>query len=137
MGRIVSIRLGFALAVPSMLGMALAQDWVTGMVFTALAGITIYMPFSVFVILGQDYLPNRIGIASGVTVGLAVAVGGLFSPLLGVIADATDLRVTFLILAGVTALALALAFLLREPAVIRHPRPAGDATAEAAEEGAL
>lgn len=137
MGRIVSIRLGFALAVPSMLGMALAQDWVTGMVFTALAGITIYMPFSVFVILGQDYLPNRIGIASGVTVGLAVTVGGLFSPLLGVIADATDLRVTFLILAGVTALALALAFLLREPAVIRHPRPAGDATAEAAEEGAL
>jgi FSR family fosmidomycin resistance protein-like MFS transporter len=95
------------------------------------------MPFSVFVILGQDYLPNRIGIASGVTVGLAVTVGGLFSPLLGVIADATDLRVTFLILAGVTALALALAFLLREPAVIRHPRPAGDATAEAAEEGAL
>jgi len=95
------------------------------------------MPFSVFVILGQDYLPNWIGIASGVTVGLAVTVGGLFSPLLGWIADATDLRVIFGILTALAAVALGLAFLLREPAVPRHPRPAGDATAEAAEEGAI
>lgn len=137
LGRLVSIRLGFALAVPSILGLALAQDWQVAMVFVALTGVTIFMPFAVFVILGQDYLPNRIGIASGVTVGLAVTVGGLFSPLLGWIADTTDLRMTFAILAGLTVLALALAFLLREPAVPRHPRPAGDTTAEAAEEGAL
>lgn len=138
LGRLVSIRLGFALAVPSVLGLALAQDWVVALVFVALAGVTVFMPFAVFVILGQDYLPNRIGIASGVTVGLAVTVGGLFSPFLGWVADATDLRVTFAILGGLTVVALALAFLLREPAgVPRHPRPAGDATAEAAEEGAL
>lgn len=138
LGRLVSIRLGFALAVPSVLGLALAQNWVVALVFVALAGVTVFMPFAVFVILGQDYLPNRIGIASGVTVGLAVTVGGLFSPFLGWVADATDLRVTFAILGALTVVALALAFLLREPAgVPRHPRPAGDATAEAAEEGAL
>ena len=138
LGRLVSIRLGFALAVPSVLGLALAQNWVVALVFVALAGVTVFMPFAVFVILGQDYLPNRIGIASGVTVGLAVTVGGLFSPFLGWVADATDLRVTFAILGGLTVVALALAFLLREPAgASRHPRPAGDATAEAAEEGAL
>lgn len=137
LGRLVSIRLGFGLAIPAMAGLALAQDWVVALVFVAISGVAIFMPFAVFVILGQDYLPNRIGIASGVTVGMAVSVGGLFSPLLGSIADATDLRVTFAILAGLTVVALALAFLLREPAVPRHPRPAGDATAEAAEEGAL
>ena len=138
LGRLVSIRLGFALAVPSVLGLALAQNWVVALVFVALAGVTVFMPFAVFVILGQDYLPNRIGIASGVTVGLAVTVGGLFSPFLGWVADATDLRVTFAMLGGLTVVALTLAFLLREPAgVPRHPRPAGDATAEAAEEGAL
>jgi FSR family fosmidomycin resistance protein-like MFS transporter len=120
-----------------MAGLALAQHWVVALVFVAICGVTIFMPFAIFVILGQDYLPNRIGIASGVTVGMAVTVGGLFSPLLGWIADATDLRVTFAILAGLTVLALGLAFLLREPAVPRHPRPVGDATAEAAEEGAL
>lgn len=137
LGRLVSIRLGFALAIPAMAGLALAQHWVVALVFVAISGVTVFMPFAVFVILGQDYLPNRIGIASGVTVGVAVTVGGLFSPLLGWIADATDLRVTFGILAGLTVLAVALTFLLREPAVPRHPRPAGDATAEAAEEGAL
>lgn len=136
-GRLVSIRLGFAFAAPTVLGLALAQDWRLAMVLVALSGAALFMPFAVFVILGQDYLPNRIGIASGVTVGMAVTVGGLFSPLLGVIADATDLRMTFIILAGLTVVALALAFLLREPAVPRHPRPGGDATAEAAEEGAL
>jgi FSR family fosmidomycin resistance protein-like MFS transporter len=137
LGRLVSIRLGFGLAIPAMAGLALAQDWVIALIFVAASGVTIFMPFAVFVILGQDYLPNRIGIASGVTVGMAVTVGGLFSPLLGWIADATDLRVTFAILTGLTVVALLLAFLLREPAVPRHPRPAGDATAEAAEEGAL
>lgn len=137
LGRLVSIRLGFALAIPAMAGLALAQDWVVALIFVAICGVTIFMPFAVFVILGQDYLPNRIGIASGVTVGMAVTVGGLFSPLLGWIADATDLRVTFAILAALTVVALALAFFLREPTVPRHPRPAGDATAEAGDEGVL
>jgi FSR family fosmidomycin resistance protein-like MFS transporter len=137
LGRLVSIRLGFGLAIPAMAGLALAQHWAVALAFVAVAGVTIFMPFAVFVILGQDYLPNRIGIASGVTVGLAVTVGGLFSPLLGWIADATDLRVTFAILAALTVIAMLLAFLLREPAVPRHPRPPGDATAEAADEGVL
>lgn len=137
-GRLLSIRIGFALAIPSLLGLVLSTNWVVAMVFVALFGVAIFIPFAVFVILGQDYLPNRIGIASGVTVGLAVTVGGLFSPLLGWIADQTDLRVTFMILIVLTALALALAFFLRDPTdVPRHPRAVGDATAEAADEGAL
>lgn len=136
-GRLVSIRLGLVMAVPTILGLTLSTDWVVAMVLIALAGVTLFMPFAVFVVLGQDYLPNRIGVASGVTVGLSVTVGGLFSPLLGVIADASDLRVVFAILSALTAVALALAFLLKDAAAPRHPRPAGDATAEAADEGAI
>lgn len=137
-GRLVSIRIGFAVTIPALLGLVLSQNWGVALAFVALFGVAIFIPFAVFVILGQDYLPNRIGIASGVTVGLAVTVGGLFSPLLGWIADETDLRTSFVVLIGLTVLALALAFLLREPRrVSRHPRPAGDATAEAADEGAL
>ena len=137
-GRLKSIRIGFALAIPSLLGVVLATSWPIAMAFVALFGIAIFVPFAVFVILGQDYLPNRIGIASGVTVGLAVTVGGLFSPLLGWIADQTDLQVAFVVLIGLTVVALGLAFLLREPAASpRHPRPLGDTTAEAADEGAI
>src|SRR5690554_1814749 len=56
LGRLVSIRLGFSLAIPAMAGIALAQDWVVALVFVAISGVTIFMPFAVFVILGQDYL---------------------------------------------------------------------------------
>jgi MFS transporter, FSR family, fosmidomycin resistance protein len=74
------------------------------------------MPFSVFVVLGQDYLPNRIGTASGVTVGLAVTVGGLFNPVLGALADATSLHFTFVALIALPALAFVLSLFLHAPA---------------------
>ena len=137
-GRLRTIRIGLFATIPALFGLVVATSWPVALLWVAVFGVAIFIPFSVFVILGQDYLPNRIGIASGVTVGLAVTVGGLFSPLLGWIADQTDLRVTFTILIGLIALALLLAFFLREPSARpRHPRPAGDATAEAADEGAL
>ena len=33
--------------------------------------------FSVTVVMGQEYLPRRLGLASGVTLGLAIGVGGI------------------------------------------------------------
>ncbi|MFC8668017.1 MFS transporter [Streptomyces sp. NPDC057199] len=60
--------------------------------FVALTSIGLYVPFSLHVTLGQDYLPTRVGTASGVTLGLTVSIGGLASPLIGGIADATSLR---------------------------------------------
>ena len=39
------------------------------------------------VVLGQKYLPNHMGLASGVTLGLAVTMGGVISPVLGWISD--------------------------------------------------
>lgn len=61
-------------------------------VFVALTSIGLYVPFSLQITLGQDYLPTRVGTAGGVTLGLTVSVGGLVSPLVGSIADATSLR---------------------------------------------
>jgi FSR family fosmidomycin resistance protein-like MFS transporter len=53
--------------------------------------VFIFMPTSVLVVLGQEYLPRRVGVASGVTLGLAVSVGGMCAPLLGQIATARGL----------------------------------------------
>jgi FSR family fosmidomycin resistance protein-like MFS transporter len=58
----------------------------------ALASAGLYVPFSLQVTLGQDYLPSRVGTAGGITLGLTVSVGGLASPLIGRVADATSLR---------------------------------------------
>ncbi len=114
-GRLTAIRIGFGLAVPAMTGLVLAPEPITAALCVVAAGIAMYMPFSVFVVLGQDYLPHRIGTASGVTVGLAVSVGGLFSPLLGWLADHTELRVSLAVLIAVPAIALALTRGLHDP----------------------
>jgi FSR family fosmidomycin resistance protein-like MFS transporter len=50
-------------------------------------GLALYAPFSVMTVLGQEYLPGHVGTASGVTIGLAVTLGGAAAPILGRIAD--------------------------------------------------
>jgi FSR family fosmidomycin resistance protein-like MFS transporter len=50
-------------------------------------GFGIFAPFSVMVVMGQEYLPNHIGVASGVTLGLAITIGGITVPLFGQLAD--------------------------------------------------
>jgi MFS transporter, FSR family, fosmidomycin resistance protein len=114
-GEMVTIRGGFLFCIPAMVGLVLAGDWRVAMVFVALSGLGVFVPFSVFVILGQDYLPNRIGTASGVTVGLAVTVGGLFNPILGALADATSLHFTLVVLVCLPVLALLLSLFLHAP----------------------
>jgi len=75
------------------------------------------VPFSLHITLGQDYLPTRMGTASGVTLGLAASVGGAFTPALGLIAQASSLQVTLGCLIPLPAVAWLLARRLREPAM--------------------
>ena len=58
----------------------------------AMTSVALYVPFSLQITLGQDYLPSRMGTASGVTLGLTVSIGGLISPVIGVLAEATTLH---------------------------------------------
>ena len=50
-------------------------------------GLALSMPTSPLVVLGQGCLPNRVGFASGVTLGLAFSFGGIMMPALGWVAD--------------------------------------------------
>lgn len=88
--------------------------------FAALASAALYVPFSLQVTLGQDYLPSRVGTASGVTLGLAVSAGGIAGPVVGAFADATCLRTALLPLIALPALGWLLSRHLPEPA--RPPR---------------
>ncbi|MGI5473008.1 MFS transporter [Streptomyces sp. CA-132043] len=100
--------------------------------FVALTSIGLYVPFSLQVTLAQDYLPTRVGTASGITLGLMVSVGGLTSPIIGSIADATSLRTALMPLIVMPALSWLLFRTLPEPAV---PKPLlGDSGEEAAPE---
>ncbi|MFH8569167.1 MFS transporter [Streptomyces sp. NPDC017993] len=99
-------------------------------VFVALASAGLYVPFSLQVTLGQDYLPSRVGTASGITLGLTVSIGGLASPVIGSVADATSLRIALTPLIVMPVLSWLLFRTLPEPAVPKPvtARPTGDDT---------
>jgi MFS transporter, FSR family, fosmidomycin resistance protein len=101
----------------------------TGVAIGALAliGAATIATFSVTVVMGQEYLPGRLGVASGVTLGLSIGVGGVAAAGLGALADATSLRTALEVLAVVPLPALALALSLpegRRPESVRAPAKA-------------
>jgi FSR family fosmidomycin resistance protein-like MFS transporter len=69
--------------------------------------------YSPVVALSQSYLPNHIGLASGISLGVVVSMGALAAPFLGAIGDANGLPVVFLIVGGISLLALVLSLFLR------------------------
>ncbi|MEU7135068.1 MFS transporter [Streptomyces sp. NPDC046261] len=105
----------------------------------ALASAGLYVPFSLHITLAQDYLPRRVGTAGGVTLGLAVGIGGIASPLIGTVADATSLQTALAPLIALPALGWLLLRTLKEPETLEattprppapaRPEPSADATA--------
>jgi FSR family fosmidomycin resistance protein-like MFS transporter len=83
-----------------------------GIVFAALAGAVTIATFAVTIVMGQEYLPGRLGVAAGVTIGLSIGLGGVGAPLLGVLGDAHGLRAVFETIAVLPVLALGVALLL-------------------------
>ncbi|MCL2579747.1 MAG: MFS transporter [Oscillospiraceae bacterium] len=100
--------------------------WLAVALTVSLAAL-INLGHSPAIVLGQKYLPNRLGMASGITLGLAVSVGGVFSPLMGRIGDTFGLSSVFYVLAGVALLGALGTFLVKDPPVAK---PAEAAPAE-------
>ena len=122
-GRLPVTRVSLAATVVSLLAVALTPlPW--AFLPIAVTGFVLFQSFSLTVTLGQDYLPTRIGTSSGVTLGLAISVGGLVAPGLGALADATSLRVSLLVLLAFLPAGLAIAWRLRDP------RPSGRRSSE-------
>jgi FSR family fosmidomycin resistance protein-like MFS transporter len=124
LGRVRTVRWSYALAPLALLGVIAAPNLVVGLLFTTLLGLTTNVPFSVQVTLGQEYLPARLGTASGVTLGLGVSIGGALTPVLGVLADNFGLASALLASTAALALAFAVSLSMAEPeryAVVPQP----------------
>ena len=108
------IRLSFPAAIIGLVAVVLTPaPWV--FLPVALTGFSLFQSFGSTVTLGQDHLPTRIGTSSGVTIGLAISVGGLLAPALGAMAGATSLRWALTVLVALLPVALGLALGLRDP----------------------
>ena len=98
-----------AASIPVLTALVLAPSPILAGVLTALAGFVIILTFSTSVVMSQEYLPNRLGLASGVSLGLAIGVGGIAAALMGVIADAFGLATVMWLIVALAVPMLALA----------------------------
>ena len=87
-------------ALPFLVVTFVAVGGVLGTVALMLVGLCVVGTFGVTMVLSQLYLPRHVGMASGLSVGLAMGLGGLAAVALGAVADAVDLE-TALYLAAV------------------------------------
>lgn len=116
-GMVRTVQIGNAAMLPALWLMLMCDDRYFALPLALLVGLISNIPFAVLIKLGQDYLPGRPGTAAGVTLGLAVSAGGLFMPLLGLVAAHYGPRGTLMVLATVPVLAILLSTALREPAL--------------------
>lgn len=130
--RVTVARWSYLLTIPAVAGTVFVPG-PTFYVFVALTSAGLYIPFSLQVTLGQDYLPTRVGTAGGITLGLTVSIGGLVSPLIGTVADATSLRIALTPLILMPALSWLLFRTLPEPTA---PKPMAAARAKSSTAGA-
>jgi FSR family fosmidomycin resistance protein-like MFS transporter len=104
---------------PPLILLSLVAGEVGAFVVLALVGFFTVGNFSITVVLGQEFLPNRIGIASGVTLGAAVGVGGVIAALLGMLADHAGLTAVMLVIAVLPLPAFLLALRLPRASAAR------------------
>ncbi|KZB85373.1 MFS transporter [Amycolatopsis regifaucium] len=117
-GRVILVRWSYLGTVVAVAGVV----FVPGpgfFLFVLLAAVGLYVPFSLQITLSQDYLPTRVGTASGVTLGLTVSIGGLASPVIGTIADHTSLQTALLPLIALPALCWITTRTLPEPGSVQ------------------
>jgi len=129
-GRRAVLMGSMALLPPLIVGFLLAGPG-PAVVLAAAAGAATIATFAVTIVMGQEYLPGRLGVSAGVTIGLSIGLGGVGAPLLGLLADADGLRSVFEVIAVLPLIALVLTLALpgRRPALSRlglRPRMAGD-----------
>jgi FSR family fosmidomycin resistance protein-like MFS transporter len=70
----------------------LVTGGLAGAVALALIGALVVGTFGVSMVMGQEYMPSRVGLASGLTIGLGIGLGGMSALVLGAIGDAVDLE---------------------------------------------
>jgi len=83
-----------------------------GMALLVLVGAATVGTFGITVVMGQEYLPGRIGLAAGITMGLSIGLGGAGAPLLGLVADSAGLSFTMLVIAVLPVLGILLTLTL-------------------------
>jgi FSR family fosmidomycin resistance protein-like MFS transporter len=117
------VLLATLVATPPLVVVFVAVGGLVGAAALALVGVCVVSTFGVTGVMSQEYLPSRIGLASGISIGFSIGLGGIAALALGALADTVDLRTAMYACAAVPALAIVLGVLLPSPRAPRRLAP--------------
>jgi MFS transporter, FSR family, fosmidomycin resistance protein len=117
------VLLATLVATPPLVVVFVAVGGPVGAAALALVGVCVVSTFGVTGVMSQEYLPSRIGLASGISIGFSIGLGGIAALALGALADTVDLRTAMYACAAVPALAIVPGLLLPSPRAPRRLAP--------------
>jgi MFS transporter, FSR family, fosmidomycin resistance protein len=106
------VLVGSLAATPILTLVFVAVGGALGAAALALVGVCVVGTFGVTGVMSQEYLPSRIGLASGLVIGFSIGLGGIAALALGALADAVDLETAMYACAAVPVAAVVLGVLL-------------------------
>jgi FSR family fosmidomycin resistance protein-like MFS transporter len=111
------------LALPPLILVFVLIGGIPGAIALMLIGIAVIGTFGVTMVMSQEYLPRRIGMASGLSIGFSIGLGGVAAVGLGALADSIDLQTALYVCAAAPVLALLLCLPLPQTVSRRHLEP--------------
>jgi len=105
------ILISMGLMAPLMYWFTVAEGcWV--MILVAMLGFAVVSTFAITVVFGHELLPYNVGLASGITMGFGIGMGGVGTAALGWVADVWGLPMVFHVMIFLPLLAFFLTFFL-------------------------
>lgn len=77
---------------------AFNQSLLVALALVMVMAVFVDLSYPSAVALGQSFVPNHLGMASGISFGVMVCIGGVMSPVLGLVGDAVGLQPVMLLL---------------------------------------
>lgn len=111
-GKRVTMLVSLALVAP-LLAVYILMPGPIGIAALALSGACLIGTFTLTLLLGQDFMPNRLALASALMIGFTTGLGGLGVALLGQVADLFGLATVLWSLVGIAGAGFVLTIPLR------------------------
>ncbi|MDR2671978.1 MAG: MFS transporter [Coriobacteriales bacterium] len=121
LGGRVADRLGFKRVIlisvcvltPVLVLFLLVSDPFIAGALVVIAALALSLGYSPMVALGQSYLPNHLGLSSGISLGIVVSMGGISTPAIGYVGDLYGLGASMAVICAGSFVALAAALILQ------------------------
>jgi FSR family fosmidomycin resistance protein-like MFS transporter len=101
-----------SLVISPAIAVFLGVGGVAGTIALVAVGMAVVGTFSVTMVMSQEYMPRHIGMASGLSIGFSIGLGGIAAVALGALADSVDLSTALWVCAAAPLLGAALTLLL-------------------------